>query len=151
MRKFILYFCSLLILSGCTNQALDRNLPLVKDKIKAFQVNNLTKEQQSLLMIQFKPEQWRFIQTNALGAPIARMVLTSQGWRNDGFVMPNKQAKLLFTALINTLYPQEHFFNIQQKDGFFYWKNHSWQSQYNKNIKINFKMTKYELTPMEFK
>ena len=151
MKKVIFYICAFILLSGCAQQYLNTHLPIVKMPTKAFQVNNLTKKQQSLLMIQFQPNHWRFIQTNALGAPIARMVLTNKGWRNDGFIMPNSQSKLLFTALINDLYPQENFFNIQQKNGVFYWGKTHWQVQHNKNIEINFTNMQYQLTTMEFK
>ena len=35
--------------------------------------------------------------------PIARLLLTKQGWKNDGFVMPNKQAQGLFLGTGNCI------------------------------------------------
>ena len=49
--------------------------------------------------MQFQPKQWRFVQTEPLGSPIARLLLNEQGFQNDGFVMPNQQAQWLFLAL----------------------------------------------------
>lgn len=42
----------------------------------------------------------RFVQTDALGAPLARQVLDKQGWHNDGFVMPNAASRRLFGAIL---------------------------------------------------
>ena len=39
--------------------------------------------------------------------PIARLLLTKQGWKNDGFVMPNKQAQGLFLALATAFTEQQ--------------------------------------------
>ncbi|WP_416192488.1 hypothetical protein [Neisseria sp. CCUG12390] len=42
----------------------------------------------------------RFVQTDALGAPVSRQTLTAKGWKNDGFVAPNAQSRRLFAALL---------------------------------------------------
>lgn len=52
------------------------------------------------------------MQTDPLGAPLARVILTKQGWQNDGFVMPNQQARQLFSALSTALNPQQPLFDF---------------------------------------
>ena len=55
---------------------------------------------------------WRWVQTDAFGVPLARQRIDSRGWRNDGFVPPNRRASQLFAAMLallggeTTLYPQ---------------------------------------------
>lgn len=42
----------------------------------------------------------RFVQTDALGAPVSRQILSAAGrWANDGFLPPNPQARRLFAAV----------------------------------------------------
>lgn len=56
--------------------------------------------QHSLLIIEPQSEQkWRFIQVDALGAPMARQILQHGKWVNDGFLPPNRQASILFSAV----------------------------------------------------
>lgn len=45
----------------------------------------------------------RWTQTDAFGAPQARLLATGQGWRRDGFVMPNREAQILFTQMLPRL------------------------------------------------
>lgn len=59
--------------------------------------------QNSLLAVEQNKDSVRFVQTDALGAPLARQVLTQKGWRNDGFVMPNAAARRLFGAMLPVL------------------------------------------------
>ncbi|KPN74863.1 hypothetical protein [Neisseria sp. 74A18] len=59
--------------------------------------------QNSLLAVEKNAHMLRFVQTDALGAPLARQVLTQKGWRNDGFVMPNVPARRLFAAMLPVL------------------------------------------------
>ena len=59
--------------------------------------------QSSLLAIEQTANEIRFVQTNALGAPITRQVFNQQGWHNDGFVMPNAESRRLFSALLFVL------------------------------------------------
>ena len=76
-------------------------------------------EQASLLAVQRDGESLRFVQTNALGAPIARQQVGGKGWANDGFVAPNADSRRLFAALLPLLdegaavYPQQR----QEKQG----------------------------------
>ncbi len=56
--------------------------------------------QHSLLMIvPQSDQQWRFIQVDALGAPLARQTLQQGQWANNGFLPPNRQASVLFSAV----------------------------------------------------
>ncbi|WP_293730521.1 hypothetical protein [uncultured Actinobacillus sp.] len=97
-------------LTACTT------LPKVEQLPEQAQTNRLFKVEQagqaSLLSIQFEKEQWRWVQTDPLGAPIARVVLSKKGWANDGFVMPNGQARQLFTALAVALNPKNPPFKL---------------------------------------
>ncbi|WP_386698558.1 hypothetical protein [Lonepinella sp. MS14436] len=112
-----------------------QQLPVQKENIRVFKIEqfnhstdfsniirnplllenvNVTLKQQSLLSIQFNPTQWRWVQTDILGAPLARVVLTENGWQNDGFIMPNKQAEKLFSALATELNPTTSVFKFSQ-------------------------------------
>ena len=45
----------------------------------------------------------RFVQTDALGAPVSRQFVGTKGWKNDGFIMPNPASRRLFAALLPLL------------------------------------------------
>lgn len=62
--------------------------------------NGGTVAETSLLAVESVSDGLRFVQTNALGAPVSRQILTAKGWRNDGFVMPNAASRRLFAALL---------------------------------------------------
>ncbi|PJG84356.1 hypothetical protein [Conservatibacter flavescens] len=96
MLKFITLIFTL-FLTACVNLPRVVQLPEQAQSVRVFKVEN--GGQRSLLTVQFTPNQWRWVQSDPLGAPIARVILTQQGWENDGFVMPNRQARLLFSAL----------------------------------------------------
>ncbi len=59
--------------------------------------------QSSLLAVEQGADGVRFVQTDALGAPVARQVLDAQGWKRDGFVMPNVASGRLFAAMLPLL------------------------------------------------
>lgn len=59
--------------------------------------------QNSLLAVEQGAGRMRFVQTDPLGAPLARQVLDKSGWRNDGFIMPNTAARRLFAAMLPLL------------------------------------------------
>lgn len=61
----------------------------------------------SLLAVAQSSDGIRFVQTDALGAPLARQVFSAEGWRNDGFVMPNRQAARAFAAMLPLLAADE--------------------------------------------
>lgn len=51
--------------------------------------------------------QIRWLMLDALGAPLARQTVgPDSGWRNDGFLPPNPQARRLFAALAAVLAPE---------------------------------------------
>ncbi|MFC6277249.1 hypothetical protein [Psittacicella hinzii] len=82
------------------------------------------KQQTSLLVIQSGADQWRWILTDPLGAPLARMLLTPQGWKADGFAPPNEQAKYLFAAITTYLDPSLSLLNYSEIKDDQGWKNY---------------------------
>ncbi len=115
MMKYVLLLCCL-VLTACTSLPTVKQLPPQQQNIRVFKVEQLNAQHQlqqaSLLTLQTEPQQWRWVQTDPLGAPLARVILTTQGWQNDGFVMPNQQAKLLFSALSTALNPNHALFTF---------------------------------------
>lgn len=109
----LLSFCFIFLLGACTVLPEIKQLPPQIESVKSFKVEN--NGQQSLLLIQFYENKWRWIQTDPLGSPLARVILTPNGWQNDGFVMPNQQAKLLFSAVANVLNPNEQPFQLDSR------------------------------------
>ncbi|WP_412093570.1 hypothetical protein [Rodentibacter caecimuris] len=99
-----------LFLASCVSAPKIKYLPEQNKNIRLFKVE--TAGQASLLSIQFEKEQWYWLQTDPLGAPLARMILDIKGWRNDGFIAPNNQAKQLFTALAVGLNPNNPPFEL---------------------------------------
>ncbi|TDQ57673.1 hypothetical protein EDC45_1320 [Mesocricetibacter intestinalis] len=108
LKKFGLLLL-VLTLSACSSGLKVVELPLQDRASRLFKVeayhHNLV-VQTSLLAVEYRPAQWRWVQSNLIGAPLARAILSPQGWRNDGFIMPNKQAIALFSALASGLNPQ---------------------------------------------
>lgn len=103
-------FLILCILTACSSISVQQ-LPKQDVEQRLFKVEQIQpKQETSLLAVQFSTEQWRWVQTDPLGAPIARLLLTKQGWQNDGFVMPNRQSEQLFSALANGLNPTNPLF-----------------------------------------
>lgn len=138
--------CMLFALAACQSLPEVQHLPTQKQSLRLFKVEQLNQDgslqQASLLSLQAEPTQWRWVQTDPLGAPLARVLLTQTGWQNDGFVMPNQQAKQLFSALATALNPAQPLFQfsqIQQQNGeqIYYeqqrelWRIRSEQSQFN--------------------
>ncbi|HBO37529.1 MAG TPA: hypothetical protein DD638_02580 [Pasteurellaceae bacterium] len=117
LKIFYCIFLSL-YLTACSSLLEVTKLPEQKDASRLFKVEQLNErkeiQQTTLLTVQFEPKQWRWVQTDPLGAPVARMILAGQGWQNDGFVMPNNQAKQLFSALATALNPTEPPFKFSQ-------------------------------------
>ena len=102
MKRYLLILSFILSLTACSGLPAINALPEQKTESMTFKVEqwqNGSLYQTSLLSVQFQPKQWRFVQTEPLGSPIARLLLNEQGFQNDGFVMPNQQAQWLFFAL----------------------------------------------------
>lgn len=118
----------ILFLSACTVFPETKTLPQQEKKLLMFKIEgNL---QTSILIVQFEPNQWRWVQTDPLGAPLARLILNRDGWQNDGFVAPNRQAQWLFSAIAVQLNPSEPPFAVE-KQGNAYLLNHKivWQTE----------------------
>lgn len=100
-----------LILAACATKGIPppHHLPAVtQTETRWFKLSELSGQgeplQTTLLAVQ--PEQdnsWRWLQTDALGAPKARLRLDKNGWQNDGFIMPNPSAQQLFAAMLPLL------------------------------------------------
>ncbi|MDO5639229.1 MAG: hypothetical protein Q4G28_05105 [Neisseria sp.] len=104
-------FSTILLLAAC---AVSDGLPQLQHwpqwqsaDTRWFKLESLDAEgkvrQTSLLAVQPEADSLRFVQTDALGAPLSRQILTRQGWRNDGFAPPNPAARRLFAAILPLL------------------------------------------------
>ena len=113
MVKSLYYLIIIFCLAACSSFPQVERLPLQSIETRLFKVEQLQpKSETGLLAVQFSAEQWRWVHTNPLGAPIARLLLTKQGWQNDGFVMPNRQAQQLYSALATALNPTQPLFRF---------------------------------------
>ncbi|QIW16735.1 hypothetical protein A4G20_10545 [Pasteurellaceae bacterium RH1A] len=115
MKKLFAIFC--LFLTACTSLPAVKDLPAQEVESRLFKVEEIENKQVkqvSLLTVQFEPNQWRWVQTDPLGAPLARVLLSKQGWQNDGFIMPNAQARQLFAALATGLNKDTNLFDFSQ-------------------------------------
>ncbi len=123
MKKALIVLV-MFVITGCSNLII-KSLPPQFVESRLFKIEQLNEQNQvrqaSLLSVQFSETQWRWVQTDPLGAPLARLVLSEQGWQNDGFIMPNQQAKQLFTAIAVALNPDHPPFEL----------NKNWQIQKN--------------------
>lgn len=106
------WLCLLLVLflAGCAaTSTLPRQLS-TPSQVQTYKLSLVTgpgQAEDSLLVVQ--PEAQgasRWIQTNALGAPLARLVLRDGTWQTDGFLPPNPQARHLFEAIIAAQLPR---------------------------------------------
>lgn len=103
-----------LFLMACSSLPEVKTLPPQQKTARLFKVEQLEEngalKQASLLSLSAQPQAWRWVQSDPLGSPIARVILDQKGWRNDGFVMPNAQAKQLFSAIATALNPKQPLF-----------------------------------------
>ncbi|VEF03164.1 hypothetical protein [Neisseria canis] len=105
MKKYSVLLCAALLLAACTSGLpKPARIPQVQNNSAWFQVEQRDAAgniiQTSLLAVEQSGEEVRFVQTNPLGAPVARQVLSKKGWHNDGFVMPNAASRRLFGAML---------------------------------------------------
>lgn len=113
LKRYFLFILFLLV--GCSSPSLITSLPKQSVDSRIFLITQQQPRiEKNLLIIQFQEQKWRFIQTDPLGAPISRMFLTQAGWQNDGFIMPNRQAKQLFSAIVTYLFPEKPLFSFQK-------------------------------------
>ena len=106
-----------LALAACTALPHPQTLPELPQQAQWFKLEQTDAAgqtvQTSLLAVERLPDGIRFVQTDALGAPVSRQTVSTRGWQNDGFIMPNAQSRRLFAALLPliaadraaTLYP----------------------------------------------
>ena len=106
-----------LALAACTALPHPQTLPELPQQAQWFKLEQTDAAgqtvQTSLLAVERLPDGIRFVQTDALGAPVSRHTVSTRGWQNDGFIMPNAQSRRLFAALLPliaadraaTLYP----------------------------------------------
>ncbi len=136
MKKYLLLGLFGLFLTACSNLPRVQTLPLQQKTERLFKVEqrdiNGGLKQSSLLSLSAQPQVWRWVQSDPLGAPIARVILNNEGWQNDGFVMPNQQAKQLFSAIataLNTesLFTFSHIERTQQATTYFVDKKQVWR------------------------
>ena len=98
-----------LLLAACGATFSPQDLPqLTSGESCRFKLERLDRqgmpEQVSLLVVQGEVGgRSRWIQTDAFGAPLARLLATREGWRRDGFVPPNHASQAVFTAMFPLL------------------------------------------------
>lgn len=112
MKKALL-ICTALLMAACSSMQswpVPADLAVVQPagSTRWFQVEKLAQTggnggEASLLAVESSAERLRFVQTNPLGAPVARQQLSADGWADDGFVAPNAESRRLFAALLPLL------------------------------------------------
>lgn len=107
MKRYFFIGVFSLFLMACSSLPAVHTLPLQQKTERLFQVEqraaNGELKQTSLLSLSAQPQVWRWVQSDPLGSPLARVILDKKGWQNDGFIMPNQQAKQLFSAIATAL------------------------------------------------
>ncbi|OOF83711.1 hypothetical protein BKG93_09325 [Rodentibacter ratti] len=136
MKKYLLVGLFSLFLIACSSLPTVQTLPPQPKTERLFKVEqrdlNGDLKQASLLSLSAQPTAWRWVQSDPLGSPIARVILNNNGWQNDGFVMPNQQAKQLFSAIataLNTtpLFAFSHIERTLQATTYFVNKKQVWR------------------------
>ncbi|MGF6147905.1 Uncharacterised protein [Kingella potus] len=96
-----------LALAACAALPHPHTLPTLPQQAQWFKLEQTDAAgqtvQTSLLAVEQLSDGIRFVQTDALGAPVSRQTVSPRGWQNDGFVMPNAQSRRLFAALLPLL------------------------------------------------
>lgn len=109
LPKPLIPIVAALLLSACGATFAPQDMPqLAAGESRRFKLERLdgngAAEQVSLLVVQGEAEgRSRWIQTDAFGAPLARLLATREGWRRDGFVPPNHASQAVFTAMFPLL------------------------------------------------
>lgn len=103
----------LVLLAGCAATSTLPQQYNQPSRVQSYKLSLITapgQTEDSLLIVQ--PEAGgasRWIQTNALGAPLARLSLRDGQWTTDGFAPPNPRARQLFEAIIAAQMPRAHW------------------------------------------
>ena len=116
--RFIPLLAALLLSACATSLPHPQTLPPLSKEGQWFKLEQTNAAgqtvQTNLLAVEPHSDGIRFVQTDALGAPVSRQSVSTKGWKNDGFVMPNAASRRLFAALLPllaaehaaTLYPE---------------------------------------------
>ncbi len=103
------YFICLACLTACSSYRIQHNTPiLLPEQPVWLQLEQLDVSgnvlQTSLLSVQGDNQgATRWVQTDMLGAPQARLVWQNGKWRNDGFMPPNRAAQKLYEQLFDSV------------------------------------------------
>lgn len=99
-----------LLLAGCAATSVVPRQYSGPSQVQSWKLSLVTASGQaedSLLVIQPEAQNaTRWIQTNPLGAPLARLSLHDGRWSTDGFLPPNPRARQLFEAIIAAQTPR---------------------------------------------
>lgn len=101
--------CCTILLACSATPPVHARLMLPENTVLWWQVEELDQagnvRQSSLLSAQTLADgQTRWLQTDPLGAPQARLIATQNGWKSDGFAPPNRAAEQLFEQLAQTIH-----------------------------------------------
>lgn len=96
------------VLVACASYVPEQRPYLLEHSVLWLQLERLdadgTTLQTSVLSVQgLANRESRWLQTDAFGVPQARLIAGADGWRNDGFVPPNREAQRLFESLFPLL------------------------------------------------
>ncbi|STZ75713.1 hypothetical protein [Bergeriella denitrificans] len=106
MRIWILLAALFLAACSVTTLPEPQQISALADGGRWFKLEKNTADgstQTSLLAVAPVAGGLRFVQTDALGAPLSRQIVSGKGWRNDGFVPPNAESRRLFAAILPLL------------------------------------------------
>ncbi|MDO5091757.1 MAG: hypothetical protein Q4D61_09430 [Cardiobacteriaceae bacterium] len=107
MRLALPLLC--LLLTACAARYSAADLPtLAAGDVRTFRLDRLHADgsilQSSLLVVHGEAGgHSRWLQSDAFGAPQARLLATANGWQRDGFAPPNRDAERLFIRLFPLL------------------------------------------------
>lgn len=106
--RHIMILIAVAALSACSSVGTvlpqPQTLPAVASSGQWYKLEQTDRDgnivQTNMLAVESFSDGLRFVQTDALGAPVSRQTLTRKGWQNDGFIAPNAQSRRLFAALL---------------------------------------------------
>lgn len=107
-RNVSMVFATLWLAACAVSYAPQSRPMLPENQVVWLQVEELDHtggvQQTTLLSVQGMADgNTRWLQTDSLGAPKARLLATDKGWKNDGFAPPNRRAQKLFGQIFSLL------------------------------------------------
>ncbi|MBP3194597.1 MAG: hypothetical protein J6M05_02885 [Cardiobacteriaceae bacterium] len=106
--KSVAFLFFLLFFSACSSPKYSpEDLPQIAPKrviwLKLEKINREnTAISTEILSVQgLENNETRWLLTDAFGAVKARVIATNDGWKNDGFAPPNREARRLFQAIFS--------------------------------------------------